>query len=115
MCSAASLLSTSTIIHALWSPSLQPQSAWLRKCDPVVRKSSTVRAHATVPSSWGTSMRNLAIGGVSSPLAALRKTLSPSRGGALPDRRAPYRDASPRQERPHLLEDVGRRNLRRPV
>src|SRR5206468_11957101 len=59
MLRASSLLSTSTSIHALWSPSLHPQSARDRKWDPVLRKTSTTLAQATVDASWGTSMRNL--------------------------------------------------------
>ena len=34
MLRASSLLFTSTTIQALWTPSLQPKSAWVRKCEP---------------------------------------------------------------------------------
>jgi len=44
---ASSLLSTSTIIHAWCSPSMQPQSAFLRKWEPLVRKTVTTRAQAS--------------------------------------------------------------------
>jgi len=72
MWSASSLLSTSTTIHALCSPSLHPQSAWLKKWDPLLRKTSTARAHATAASSCGTSMRNLALTSISSLLQPQR-------------------------------------------
>src|SRR5512139_2907942 len=58
---ASSLLSTSTMSHALCSPSMHPQSVCVTKWEPVFRKISTTRAHATVSSSCGTSMRNLAM------------------------------------------------------
>lgn len=44
---ASSLLSTSTTSHALCSPSMHPQSVCVTKWEPVFRKISTTRAHAT--------------------------------------------------------------------
>src|SRR5215468_5045943 len=58
---ASSLLSTSTTIHALCTPSQQPKSAWVKKCEPVSRSTLAARAHATTSDSCGTSMRNLAM------------------------------------------------------
>ena len=48
---ARSLFSSSTMIQAVWTPSMQPQSAFVRKCDPVARKIFTARAHASVSGS----------------------------------------------------------------
>src|SRR5215470_4956779 len=62
MLRASSLLLTSTTIQALWTPSLQPKSAWVRKCEPVSSRSLLARAQATTPDSCGTSSRNLAMG-----------------------------------------------------
>src|SRR5262245_52961183 len=62
---ASSLLSTSTTIHALWTPSQQPKSAWVKKCDPVSRSTLAARAHATTSDSCGTSMRNFGMPAVS--------------------------------------------------
>src|SRR5262245_45004357 len=56
--SASGLVSTSTRIHALCTPSLQPHSAFVRKCDPVERNTCTTRVHSSVSASWGTSIRN---------------------------------------------------------
>src|SRR5690349_21153 len=61
MARACSLFSTSTMIQALCSPSEHPQSACVRKCDPLLRKASTARRHDTVVASCGTSIRNLAV------------------------------------------------------
>ena len=61
MLRASSLLSTSTNIHALCTPSLHPHSVRLKKWDPVLRKTWTARAHAVGVPSCGTSMRNLAV------------------------------------------------------
>src|SRR5436190_16912106 len=57
---ASALLPTSTMIQALWAPSMQPQSAWVRKWDPVESSTRTARAQATVSVSCGTSIRNRA-------------------------------------------------------
>src|SRR6476619_3658152 len=56
---ASSLLSTSTTIHALWTPSLQPKSACVKKCEPLSSSTLLARAHDTTPDSCGTSTRNL--------------------------------------------------------
>jgi hypothetical protein len=37
MARASSLLFTSTVIQALWFPSSHPQSAWVRKWEPLDR------------------------------------------------------------------------------
>src|SRR5512132_427200 len=49
------------MMMARWSPSRQPQSALVRKWEPVVRKTCTARAHVTVSESCGTSIRNRGI------------------------------------------------------
>ncbi len=48
---ASSLFSTSTVIHALCSPSKHPQSACVTKWEPVLRNVSMTRAHATTSAS----------------------------------------------------------------
>src|SRR5688572_4141181 len=58
MLRASSLLSASTIIHALWSPSLQPQSARVRKWEPLRRNASRTRTQAFASASCATSTRN---------------------------------------------------------
>ena len=65
MLRASSLLSTSTTIHALCTPSLHPHSVRLKKWDPVLRKTWTARAHAVGVPSCGTSMRNLVVVSIS--------------------------------------------------
>src|SRR5262245_48486469 len=62
MLRASSRLVTSTIIHALWTPSSQPKSEWVRKCEPVSSRILAARAQATFSDSCGTSIKNLAIG-----------------------------------------------------
>src|SRR6185503_17515297 len=56
---ASSLLSRSTMNHALCTPSEHPKSAWVMKCEPVRSNSSAARAHAYAVFSCGTSIRNL--------------------------------------------------------
>src|SRR5262245_49986284 len=58
---ASSLLSTSTTIHALCTPSWQPKSACVKKCEPLSRSTLAAREQATTSDSCGTSMRNLAM------------------------------------------------------
>src|SRR5262249_9353264 len=62
MLRASSLLSTFTTIQALCTPSLQPKSAWVRKCEPLSSRILLARAQATTPDSCGTSSRNLGMG-----------------------------------------------------
>jgi len=62
---ASSLLSTSTTIHALCTPSRQPISACVKKCEPLSRSTLLARAHETASDSCGTSIRNLAMCAVS--------------------------------------------------
>src|SRR6266446_1114062 len=59
---ASSFLSTSTIIHALCSPSMHPHSARVRKWDPVRKKISTVRVHSVTSLGCGTSMKKRGMG-----------------------------------------------------
>src|SRR5262245_10621465 len=61
MALASFRLSTSTMIHPLCSPSKHPQSAWVKKWEPVLKKASTARAQATCSASCSTSIRNLGI------------------------------------------------------
>ena len=60
---ASSLLSASTTIHALCTPSLQPKSACVRKWEPLSKSTLAARAQATTSDSCGTSRRNLDMGG----------------------------------------------------
>jgi len=47
--------------QALWTPSMHPQSAWVRKWDPEERNTFTIPAQDNVSSGCGTSMRNCGI------------------------------------------------------
>src|SRR5262249_9817478 len=93
MLRASFLLSTSTTIQALCTPSSQPKSAWVRKCEPVSRRILLARAQATISASCGTSTRNLAM---DSSLDLGGAALARRRKRALPEGAAD-------EERAHLL------------
>src|SRR5580765_5809177 len=55
----SALFSPSTTIHARWSPSWQPKSAFVRKWEPTSSRSFDARAQATASDSCATSIKNL--------------------------------------------------------
>lgn len=61
MLRACCLSGVSTMIQALWMSSEQPQSAWVRKWEPVVLKMLTASRQAFFVFWWGISIKNLCI------------------------------------------------------
>src|SRR5262245_48480777 len=84
MARASALLPTSTIIQATCTPSMQPHSALVRKCEPEARNTCATRAHASASASWGTSIRNFDIANLLSRLRRGSRQRDAELGAAWP-------------------------------